>query len=103
MDVVVVVDSQVGMPCPVGTGVGNLGLGNHHVTSRVVHLVVQVLGVPTPYEVDIAHRIRIGGYHTVIRRAAVDYLYRIGQYYLTCLRLRDIYRREGAHQHQKNH
>ena len=85
------------MPCPVGSGVGNLGLGNHDVASRVVHLVVQMLGVPTPYKVDIAHRVCIGSDHSVVSRATIDYLYRIGQYYLTGLRFRDIYRREGTH------
>ena len=97
------VDSYVGVPCSVGSGVGNLSLSYYHISSRIMHLVPKVLGVPAPNKVDIAHRICLDGYHPVVRRTAIDYLYRIGQYYLTCLRLRDIYRREGAHQHQKNH
>ncbi len=64
-----------------------------------MHLIPQVLGIPAPNEVYIAHRVRISGYHSVIGRTAVDYLYCICQYYLTGLGFGDIYRREGTHQH----
>ena len=100
VQVVIAVDADVGVPCTMCSGVGYLGLGNQHVTPRVVHLVPQVLGVAAPDEVHIAHRVGVGSHHLVVRRASVDYLNRVSQYHLTGLSPRDLYRRERAHHHQ---
>ncbi len=94
---------DIGMPRPVRPGVGYLGLCDQHVSSRIVHLVPEVLCVAAPYEVHVAHGICIYGDHSVIRRTTVDNLYGVGQYDLAGLGFGEFHHRECAHHHQKNH
>ena len=66
MHVVITINTNIRVPSPMCTGVRYLGLGNQHIASWVVHLIPQVLGVATPDEVYVAHRVGIGSHHLIV-------------------------------------